>query len=64
MVICFSILAWTIPWTEEPGGILPRGRKELDITETEHARQVVTVWKGQAALGIHNQAMQTRVGYR
>ena len=31
-----SILAWEIPWTEEPGG-LPGGYKELDMTEaTEH----------------------------
>ena len=28
-----SILAWRIPWTEEPGGYSPRGRKELDTTE-------------------------------
>ena len=29
-----SILAWKIPWTEEPGGLqLPWGHKELDITE-------------------------------
>ena len=26
-----SILAWEIPWTQEPGG--PWGRKELDMTE-------------------------------
>ena len=33
-----STLAWRIPWTEEPGGYSPRGRKELDKTEaTEHA---------------------------
>ena len=25
------ILAWRIPWTEEPGG--PRGPKELETTE-------------------------------
>ena len=25
-----SILAWRIPWTEEPGGLYPCGRKELD----------------------------------
>ena len=31
-----SILAWRIPWTEEPGS--PRGLKESDMTEaTEHA---------------------------
>ena len=28
-----SILAWRIPWTEEPVGYSPRGRVELDPTE-------------------------------
>ena len=28
-----SILAWIIPWTEEPGGLQSMGRKELDTTE-------------------------------
>ena len=28
-----SILAWKIPWTEEPVGYSPWGRKELDMTE-------------------------------
>ena len=28
-----SILAWRIPWTEEPGGYGPQGCKELDTTE-------------------------------
>ena len=28
-----SILAWIIPWTEEPGGHNPWGCKELDTTE-------------------------------
>ena len=29
-----SILAWRIPWTEEPGGLYsPGGRKEWDLTE-------------------------------
>ena len=28
-----SILACRIPWTEEPGGHSPRGRKESDTTE-------------------------------
>ena len=28
-----SILAWEIPWTEEPGGYNPQGHKELDPTE-------------------------------
>ena len=28
-----SILAWRIPWTEEPGGYSPWGGKELDTIE-------------------------------
>ena len=28
-----SILAWRIPWTEEPGGLQSIGRKESDTTE-------------------------------
>ena len=28
-----SILAWRIPWTEEPGRPSPWGRKESDTTE-------------------------------
>ena len=31
-----SILAWRIPWTEEPVGYSPRGGKELDTTERLH----------------------------
>ena len=29
----FSILAWRIPWTEEPGGLQSWGHKELNTTE-------------------------------
>ena len=28
-----SILAWRIPWTEEPGRLQSKGRTELDATE-------------------------------
>ena len=28
-----SILAWRIPWTEEPGGLKSMGHKELNTTE-------------------------------
>jgi len=28
-----SILAWEIPWTEEPAGYCPMGHKESDMTE-------------------------------
>ena len=31
-----SILAWRIPWTEEPGGLQSMGHKELDMTERLH----------------------------
>ena len=31
-----STLAWKIPWTEEPVGYSPWGRKELDTTEQLH----------------------------
>ena len=31
----YSILAWKIPWTEEPGGLQsPGGHKESDMTES------------------------------
>ena len=28
-----SILAWRVPWTEEPGGLQSIGHKEFDVTE-------------------------------
>ena len=28
-----SILVWRSPWTEEPGGLQPKGCKESDTTE-------------------------------
>ncbi|MDK7068669.1 hypothetical protein QP359_09440, partial [Lactobacillus paragasseri] len=31
-----SILAWEIPWTEEPGGYSPWGHKKSDTTERLH----------------------------
>ena len=30
-----SILAWRIPWTEEPEGHSPWGPKESDVTEAD-----------------------------
>ena len=33
MVTHSSILAWRIPWTEEPVGYSPWGHKELDTIE-------------------------------
>ena len=32
-----NILVWRMPWTEEPGGLQPMGRKESDMSEvTKH----------------------------
>ena len=28
-----SILAWRIPWTEQPGGLQSMGSQELDMTK-------------------------------
>ena len=33
MATHYSILAWKIPWTEEPGRLQSMGSKELDMTE-------------------------------
>ena len=29
MAVLFSILAWKIPWTEEPGGLQPMGSQRV-----------------------------------
>ena len=34
-----SILTWKIPWTEEPGGLHPRGRKESAQLSTHTQNQ-------------------------
>ena len=28
-----TVLAWEIPWTEEPGGVQSMGLQELDMTQ-------------------------------
>ena len=33
MATHFSILAWKIPWMEEPGGLQPWGHRESETTE-------------------------------
>ena len=35
-----SILAWTIPWTEEPGRLQSMGLQESDTTETLTLQQI------------------------
>ena len=34
-----SILAWRIPWTEEPGGLQSTGLQRVDMTEPLTLRQ-------------------------
>ena len=36
MAIDSSILAWRIPWTEEPDGLQSMGSQELDMTEATY----------------------------
>ena len=38
-----SILAWETPWTEEPGGLQPRGLKEADTAEQTHTETNTTI---------------------
>ena len=33
MTTCANILAWRIPWREEPGGLQSAGSQESDMTE-------------------------------
>ena len=33
MATYLSILAWEMPWTEEPGGLQSMGRIEVDMSE-------------------------------
>ena len=35
--------SWKIPWTEEPGGLQSRGRKELDATEPHPCNLTPTI---------------------
>ena len=40
----FSILAWEIPWTEEPGSYSPWDHKESNVTECTHTHTHISVW--------------------
>ena len=44
------ILAWRIPWTEEPGGLQPMGSQESDTTECTHTRLSLLSLSGSSAL--------------
>ena len=37
-----SILAWEVPWTQEPSGLQPMVHKELDMAEHKHTHTYAT----------------------
>ena len=39
MILYSSVLAWTVPWAEEPGGLQAMEPKELDTTEVTYTQQ-------------------------
>ena len=41
-----SILAWKLPWTEEPDGLQIMGLQESDTTEHAHIHMYIHVTKG------------------
>ena len=46
MAIHSSILVWRILWTQKPGGLLPIGRRELNmIAVAEHAHTGRGEWE-------------------
>ena len=46
MATHFSILAWRIAWTDEPGGLQSVGSQELDTTEAiSHAYMLQFLFK-------------------
>ena len=43
MAIHSNILAWRIPWTEEPGGLQSTGLQELDTIEPLNYHQHICI---------------------
>ena len=67
MCISVSVLAWEIPWTEEPGGLfLTTGPPEKSAFHAScsqlHQRLRVTVWSGGQDSPPHMIASQDRGG--
>ena len=50
MAIHSSVLAWTTPWTEEPGGLQSMGPKESHTTECRHPFHPGADWRPLAAV--------------
>ena len=54
-----SILAWKIPWTEEPGGLQSMGSKRVGqdlTTEHTHNKRTIIVLSDQMVQGISREA--------
>ena len=43
MATCSSLLAWKIPWTEQPGGLQSMGSQESDTTERLESRYCLPI---------------------
>ena len=41
MATLSNILAWKIPWTEEPGGLQSMGSQELNMTQHMYAQNIL-----------------------
>ena len=53
MATCSSILAWKIPWTEEPRGLPPMGPQRVGHDNTQHTR---THWQTQQSVEAKHKA--------
>ena len=45
MATDYGILAWKIPWTEEPGGGQSIGSQESDTTKHAHHPSIQWLWQ-------------------
>ena len=52
MATLSSILAWGIPWTEEPGGLQPMESQRVGQLVTEHAHMYVPKHTGSLILHV------------
>ena len=48
-----SILAWEIPWTEDPGGLQTMGSQRIDMTE--HALTIYYITKSRLSNAMKSQ---------
>ena len=58
-----SILAWRIPWAEEPGGLQCVGCKESDTTESLSTQQIALTGVPHAHSEMHRVNQNGRVEY-